>query len=91
MAEHTKFSHTANWLGLPSLCPVLSSNHVWELAVLLELVPPVSPSSPPPPPSRPPSSHLDQGLTVKGATRALGGETFFYARTLALAHRCLPC
>ena len=56
MAEHPKFSHTANWLGLPSLCPVLSSNHVWELAVLLELVPPVSPSSPPysPPPSLPP-------------------------------------
>ena len=42
MADHPKFSHTANWLGLPSLCPVLSSNHVWELAVLLELVPPVS-------------------------------------------------
>jgi len=41
MAEHPKFSHTVNWLGLPSLCPVLSSNHVWELAVLLELVPPV--------------------------------------------------
>ena len=37
------------------------------------------------------SSSSSSSPIYQGATGALGGETFFYARTLALAHRCLPC
>ena len=38
MADHPTYSHTANWLGLPSLCPVAFNNYIISTIIIFTTI-----------------------------------------------------